>query len=89
MDVSLPPELEQFIQTEIGSGHYQSPSEVIRAGLNLLKQDQANGLPRHKTLADLKQRLREGIERLDHGEGIDGEELRRRFEERSRQATNG
>lgn len=81
MDVSLPPELEQFIQAEIGSGHYRDPEEVIRAGLHRLKQDQEIALPRHKTLADLERRLREGIERLDRGEGIPGEESRRRMKE--------
>jgi len=35
MNVSLTPELEKFVQTEVTSGLYQTASEVIRAGLRL------------------------------------------------------
>jgi len=37
-NVSLTSELEQFIQKKVTSGYYASTSEVIRAGLRLLKE---------------------------------------------------
>jgi antitoxin ParD1/3/4 len=39
MTISLPPEMEAFIRSQVESGRYASSSEVIRAGLRLL-QDQ-------------------------------------------------
>lgn len=38
MNVSLTPELEEFIREKVASGHYSSHSEVVRAGLRLLIQ---------------------------------------------------
>lgn len=38
MNVSLTPELEQFVQEKVSSGLYYSASEVIREGLRLLKE---------------------------------------------------
>jgi len=36
--VSLSPELEQFDESLVASGRYQTASEVIREGLRLLEQ---------------------------------------------------
>jgi antitoxin ParD1/3/4 len=36
MNVSLTPELEQFVNQKVESGKYQPASEVIRDGLRLL-----------------------------------------------------
>ena len=38
MNVSLTPELEQFVQALVASGRYHSASEVFRDGLRLLEQ---------------------------------------------------
>ncbi|GMU38910.1 MAG: type II toxin-antitoxin system ParD family antitoxin [Phycisphaerae bacterium] len=37
MDIPLTPELERFIKARVASGHYATPHEVIRAGLELLE----------------------------------------------------
>jgi antitoxin ParD1/3/4 len=34
MNISLNPELEQFIQSQVANGNYNSTEEVIIAGLN-------------------------------------------------------
>jgi len=39
MNVSLTPELEQFVQGKVESGLYNNASEVIREGLRLLKEN--------------------------------------------------
>jgi len=36
MNVSLTPELEQFIQRQVNTGKYNSPEEVIIKGIQLL-----------------------------------------------------
>ncbi len=38
MTVSLTPELAEFIAGKVASGHYRSSSEVVRAALRLLEQ---------------------------------------------------
>jgi putative addiction module CopG family antidote len=38
MNVSMTPELEQFVQALVASGRYRSASEVFREGLRLLEQ---------------------------------------------------
>jgi antitoxin ParD1/3/4 len=37
MNVSLTPQLEEFINEEVRSGRYKSASEVVRAGLRLIQ----------------------------------------------------
>ncbi|MEG9500312.1 MAG: type II toxin-antitoxin system ParD family antitoxin [Methylorubrum extorquens] len=41
LNVSLTPELTEFILVRVASGRYQSASEVVRAGLRLLERDEA------------------------------------------------
>lgn len=38
MNVSLTPELEALVNEKVGSGLYQTASEVVREALRLLKQ---------------------------------------------------
>lgn len=38
MNISLTPELEQFIQNQVASGKYTSGEEVIIAGIRLLEE---------------------------------------------------
>ena len=78
MNVSLTPELKKFVELEVKSGLYQTASEVIRAGLRRLKEDKQHpGVP--QTLPELEASLLASIERLDRGEGVDGEEAFRRL----------
>ena len=87
MNVSLTRELEDFIEQEVRTGMYQSASEVIRAGLRLLKEEKAPK-PRFmvSSMPELENSLLVGIRQLDQGKGIPGEvaakELRQRAEAR-------
>ena len=65
MNVSLTPELEQFVQSRVASGLYQTASEVVREGLRLLEErEQA----RATALEELRAKIRRGIEQADRGE---------------------
>ena len=65
MNVSLTPELERFVQSRVASGVFQTASEVVREGLRLLEErEQA----RAAALAELRARIRRGIEQADRGE---------------------
>ena len=44
MNVSLTPELEQFVRVLVRSGRYHSASEVVRDGLRLLGQSERRRL---------------------------------------------
>src|SRR5580658_4173204 len=83
MNISLTPELEKFVKKEVESGLYQTASEVVRAGLRRLKEDQAARLPQvPKTLEELETQLLQSIDRLDRGKGVNGEEALRRLRKR-------
>ncbi|MGG6263665.1 type II toxin-antitoxin system ParD family antitoxin [Leptolyngbya sp. AN03gr2] len=62
MNVSLTPELEQYVQEKVASGLYYSASEVIREGLRLLKEREQLQQIR---LQELRQEIQAG---LDSGE---------------------
>jgi antitoxin ParD1/3/4 len=87
MNISLTPELAKFVEKEVKSGLYQTASEVVRAGLRRLKEDQAARLPQApKTLEGLEAQLLQSIDRLDRGEGVDGEEVFRRLRKRMKES---
>jgi putative addiction module CopG family antidote len=44
MNISLTPELEQFVQSTVKNGKYSSASEVILAALELLKEQEILGV---------------------------------------------
>ena len=64
-NVNLPEHQAKFIQQRIRSGKYQNASEVVRAGLRLLEQREAEDLLRLQTL---KRVTRESFSALDRGE---------------------
>jgi antitoxin ParD1/3/4 len=76
MNISITPELEEFVAEEVKTGLYQSASEVIRAGLRRLKEDKERK-PRFmvSSVAELEEKLLAGIAELDRGEGIPAEKV--------------
>jgi antitoxin ParD1/3/4 len=76
MQLILTEELEHLIQRKVESGDYASASEVVREALQLL--DAYDELQKRR-VEDLGRKLDEGLAQLDRGEGIDGEESRRRL----------
>ena len=82
MNVSLTPELEQFVSTKVSSGRYNSASEVVREALRLLEEhDQA----RASQLAEFNQELRRRLASLDRGEKVDPAESRAKLQRKSQE----
>lgn len=70
MNVSLTPELEQFVQEKVKSGRYLSASEVVREALRLLEdRDRIQQIK----LETLRKEIRVGIEQIERGDVVDGE----------------
>ena len=80
MNVSLTPELEKFVSAKVGSGRYNSASEVVREALRLLEEHDS---ARAAQLAEFNQELGRRLAALDRGEVIDPEEARARLQRKS------
>ena len=78
MNVSLTEELEQFVRDLVDSGRYRSASEVVRAGLRLL-QDQET--LRAVKLEELRKEVQKGLDSGSAGE-LDVEDIIERGKER-------
>jgi len=86
MNVSISPELEQFITTRVASGRYQSASEVIRDSLRLLEEKE---LAREKAVNELREKISVGLEQIKNGQVHDGEEVFKAIKKRSRKRRGG
>lgn len=78
MNVSLTPELEQFIQSQLESGKFTSVDEVIIAGIKLLEERERIYKGRFE---ELKREIMIGIEASERGEVVDGETVFAELEE--------
>ena len=91
MNVNLGETFDQFVAKMLGSGLYQSQSEVVREGLRLLKEREDL---KNMRLAQLREEINKGIKDIDSGnfETLDEAGLKRRFEQskaRGRRALKG
>ncbi len=82
MNISLTPELEEFIQSQVESGKYSSTEEVIIAGIKLLKEREKIYQGRFE---ELKREIAIGVEASERGEVIDGEVVFRQLEQKLQQ----
>jgi antitoxin ParD1/3/4 len=73
MTISLTPELDEYVESLVTSGRYKSNSEVIRAGLRALADQ------------DLRSWLQEGLDALERGDRVDARATIGRLRERLNQ----
>ncbi len=66
VNVTLSPDLEEFIQAQVQSGRYPSPEHVIHAALRLL-QEQGD------KIEPLRARVDDALTALTRAEGVEGE----------------
>jgi antitoxin ParD1/3/4 len=81
LTVSLPAELEDFVSSQVASGRYDSPSEVVSEGLRLLEELE---IADDAALEDARPAIAVGLEQARRGELLDGEEVFKTLEERIR-----
>ena len=82
MNVSLTPELEEFVSTKVSSGRYNSASEVVREALRLLEEfDEA----RAGQLLAFNRQLGRRLASLDSGEKVDPAASRTKIERKSQE----
>lgn len=80
MNVSLTPELEQFVQTKVQTGRYNSASEVVREALRLLEEHERASAAQ---LAEFNKELGRRLASLDRGETVDAATVRARLRRKS------
>ena len=64
LKITLANPLDSFVEEQVRSGAYPDAEAVVRAGLTLLRDDDAR-TTRYKAL------LQEGLDELERGEGVE------------------
>lgn len=77
--ISFTPEQATFVSKCLDSGRFQSASEVIRAGLRLLQQEENL---RRAELERARALIQVGADQLDRGEVVDGDAFFEAWEEK-------
>jgi len=72
LNVSLTPELDEFVRDRVDTGRYQTASEVVREGLRLLELQERDRDAAH---AMLKNKLQLAAAQSESGALVDGEEF--------------
>ena len=75
MNITLKPEIEQFIQAQIATGRFASAEDVINEAFKLLQE-------RERRVKELRQKIAVGTEQIERGEVIDGEIVIARLQEK-------
>jgi antitoxin ParD1/3/4 len=83
MTISLRPEHEQFIQTQLASGRYANVDEVLAQAFQLLETWQQDY---DEWLTITRQKVAIGLQQIERGEVIDGETVIVSLQEKIRQA---
>ena len=88
MNLSLSPELAQFVRTKVASGKYASEADVALAGIVLLKDIDRLYQGRYE---EIREKVIEGIASAEREELIDSdtvfEKMQRKLEQKRHQAT--
>lgn len=66
-NINLPDQLADFVDDSVRTGRFQNASEVVRAGLRLLAQQESESAAR---LEALRRAAQEGIDAIDRGDYI-------------------
>jgi antitoxin ParD1/3/4 len=86
MSITLNPEQETIVDNLIATGSFQTAEEVLQVALNLLEQERQSY---QSWVIETREKVREGIESLDRGEGVDGETVVNNLLAKLRQAKEG
>jgi antitoxin ParD1/3/4 len=86
MNVNLGAVFDEFVAEMLGTGLYQSQSEILREGLRLLKERE--DLKKFR-LAEFRNEISRGVEQADRGEFVDGPQTFAKIREKSVQRRRG
>lgn len=78
-NISLTPELEQFIDSRVESGLYESASEVVREGLRMLRHREEL---QQKQVERVRAKIEQGWQESERGELVSDAEARGHFARR-------
>jgi antitoxin ParD1/3/4 len=78
-NISLTPELDQFIDDRVNSGLYESASEVVREGLRLLRHREDL---QQEQVARVRAKIEKGAQDLERGDIVTDAEAREHFRQR-------
>ncbi len=84
--VSFTPEQASFVTGCVDSGRFQSASEVVRAGIRLLQDQEAL---RVAELQRVRALIQVGADQLDRGEVVEGEAFFQRWEAKHERLRSG
>lgn len=76
-NISLPPELEEYVDAKVASGEYAHASEVVRDGIRRMMQEEA------EKLEWLRNAIREGMESRRRDDLVTREQLLAEIKKRS------
>lgn len=74
MNISMPPELENFVQSQIALGVYGSESEMMGEALRLLYEQEDT---RRRKIVRLNADIQSGLEQIENGEVFSAEETKK------------
>jgi antitoxin ParD1/3/4 len=87
MNVSLTPEIEEFIKKKVDGGLYSTSSEVVREAMRLFMDQDT--IKQHR-IEELRAEIEKGFASAERGELVDGDqafaELRQMIEQRKRKS---
>ncbi|MBN3892793.1 MAG: type II toxin-antitoxin system ParD family antitoxin [Nostoc sp. JL31] len=86
MNITLKPEIEQFIQAQLATGRYANAEEVISKALKLLEESDKEY---QKWVEETRQKVDVAIAELERGEGLDGETVVMQILDRFQKAREG
>ena len=82
MPLTLPPELQEFIESQVASGKYASVDEVFMAGIKLLEERERLYQGRFE---ELRREVMIGVEEAEQGELLEAEAVITQLQEKLRQ----
>ena len=82
--VTLPPELQAFIEERVAAGRFATPGEAVREGLRLLEEREQE---RESVLAELRQEIEVGVEQAKAGQLRDGKAFFEQLRQKLRSAS--
>ncbi len=79
LNVSLTPELEEYISSKVQSGNYTSASEVVREGLRLLQASEGSKV---EWAVNARAKIERGWQQAQSGQLVDGATATGRIKDR-------